>query len=86
MESAQLHLVQKIFAERAEVRAVAKAPWCYADKLPAGNQQPLNECDEAGVEVTGFNADGMKGTPFGGIGADFAIRRIRDGGIEGGRR
>ena len=59
MKSAQFQVVQKVFTERAEVRAIAKTSWRDPDDLPAGNQQPLNECDEARIEIAGFDADGM---------------------------
>ena len=86
VESAQLQMPQEVLAEGAEVRAVAKTPWRDADELPAGNQEPLNERNEAGVEVAGFDADGTEGAPLGGVGADFPIGRIGDGGIEGRRQ
>lgn len=38
MQAAQFHMPEKVFTERAEVRAVAKAPWRDADELPTGNQ------------------------------------------------
>ena len=65
METAQLKVAQKVFAERAEVRAIAKTARRDPDELPAGNQQPLNEGDEAGVEVAGFNANGTQGASLG---------------------
>ena len=75
-------MTQEVFAEWAEVRAVAEAPRRNADELTAGNEQSLNEGDEAGVEVAGFDADGTKRASLGGVGSDFSIRRIRDGRIE----
>ena len=86
VESAQFQMLQEVFTKRAEVGAIAKTPRSDADKLPAGNQQALNECDEAGVKIAGFHPDGTKGVPFGGVSADFSIGWIRDGGIKLGRR
>src|SRR4051794_17046598 len=43
VESAQFQIAQEVFAESTEVRAIAKASWCNADKLPASHQQALNE-------------------------------------------
>lgn len=86
VEAAQLQMAQEVFAEWPEVRAVAKTPWCDADELPAGNEQALNEGDEACVEVAGFDADRTERAPLGGVGANFSIGRIRNGGIEAGRK
>ena len=86
MEAAKFDVAQEVFAERAEVGAIAEAPGRDADELPAGNEQPLDECNEARVEVARFDTDGTKCASLGGVGADFAIGWIRDGGIEGGRR
>ena len=85
VKSSQFQSAQKVFAEWAEVRAVAEAPRRDADELPAGNEQALNEGDEAGVEIAGFDADGTQRASLGGIGADFSIGWICDGGIEAGR-
>jgi hypothetical protein len=81
----QLQLAQEVFAEWAEVRAVAKAARRNADELPAGNEQALNEGDEAGVEVAGFDANETQRVSLGRVSADFAIRWIGDGHIECGR-
>jgi len=86
VEAAQFQLAQEVFAERTEVRAIAKTPGRDADELPTGKKQSLNECDKTGVEVASLDADGTQGAALAGVGADFAIGRIRDGSIEGGRR
>src|ERR1051326_5228417 len=65
MDAAKLHLTQEIFPELAEVRAIAKTARRDADELTARNEQALNQCDEAGVEVARLNPCPMKRPSFG---------------------
>ena len=83
MEPPQFHAFQQVFAERSEVGSIAETPWRDPDELPARSQQPLNKRDKAGIEVAGFDADRTQSASLGRVGTDFAIRRIRDGCIEG---
>ena len=53
VKPAQFQLLQEVFPERAEIGAIAKAPGRDADELAAGNQQALDQSDEAGIEVAG---------------------------------
>ena len=75
---------QKIFAERAEIRSVAKASRSDRHQLAAGSQQAVDEVDESRIEVAGFNAGRTQMEPLGRAGTDFSIGRIDDGGIKDG--
>src|SRR5258708_2618236 len=65
VDSAKLQVVQKVFAKRTEIRAIAKTPRCDSDQLPTGNQQPMNKRDEASVKIARLDPYGAKSTPFG---------------------
>ena len=86
MNAAKFQMTQKVLTERTEIRAIAKAPWRDADELAPGSEQALNESNEAGVEVAGFNPDGTERLPLSRVGADFAVWRIGDRDIESRRK
>src|ERR1700722_3986377 len=85
MQPMNFQVCQKIFAEGAEIGAVAKTSWSDAHKLPIRSEQSLDEGNKACIKITRFNANIAQASPFCRIRANFPVGRIYNGGIENGR-
>jgi len=57
MQTVNLQVCEKIFAEGAEVGAIAKTPWGDAHELPAWCKQSLDEGNKTSINIARLNAN-----------------------------
>src|SRR5947207_1464348 len=82
MNSPQRHYIEKLFAERLEVRAVTEASRADGHHLSSFREKFGGERQEGGVEIARFDCCLAQQAARSRVAVNLAVRRVENGSVE----